>query len=98
MDSTNDEILTDYVNFLVKSTFLKEALNFLEQLESNDEVIIIVRDLHLFAIGYLFFQKEEMISLLINAQASNKELTNEIISLYPELLNDPKIVNLLTNL
>ena len=97
MDSTNDEILTDYVKFLVKSTFLKEALNFLEQLESNDEVIIIVRDLHLFAIGYLFFQKEEMISLLINAQASNEELTNEIISLYPELLNDPKIVNLLTN-
>lgn len=97
MDPTNDEILTDYVKFLVKSSFLKEALNFLEQLESNDEVITIVRDLHLFAIGYLFFEQENLISLLINAEASNKELTNEIISLYPELLNDPKIVNLLTN-
>ena len=97
MDPKNDEILTDYVKFLVKSSFLKEALNFLEQLESNDEVITIVRDLHLFAIGYLFFEQENLISLLINAQATNKELTNEIISLYPELLNDPKIVNLLTN-
>ena len=97
MDPTNDEILTDYVNFLVKSTFLKEASNFLEQLESKDEIISIVRDLHLFAIRYLYFQQEEVISLLINAQASNKELTNETISLYPELLNDPKIVNLLTN-
>jgi len=76
---------------------LKEASNFLEQLESKDEIISIVRDLHLFAIRYLYFQQEEVISLLINAQASNKELTNETISLYPELLNDPKIVNLLTN-
>jgi hypothetical protein len=34
---------------------------------------------------------------LINAQAINKSMTEEIISLYPDLQKDPKIVNLLTN-
>jgi tetratricopeptide (TPR) repeat protein len=97
MDLTNEEILTDYVNFLVKNTFLKEASSFLEDLESEDETISLVRDLHLFAIRYSYFQEDTYLSLLINAQSNNKTMTQEIISLYPDLLNDPKIVNLLTN-
>ena len=97
MDLTNEEILTDYVNFLVKSTFLKEASSFLEDLESDDELITTVRDLHLFAIRYSYFQDDAYLPLLINAQAINKSVTEEIISLYPDLLKDPKIVNLLTN-
>ena len=97
MDLTNDEILTDYVKFLVKSTFFKEASSFLEDLESDDELITIVRDLHLFAIRYSYFQDDVTLPLLIHAQANNKTVTEEIISLYPDLLNDPKIVNLLTN-
>lgn len=97
MDLTNDEILTDYVKFLVKSTFFKEASSFLADLESDDELITIVRDLHLFAIRYSYFQDDANLQLLIHAQANNKTVTEEIISLYPDLLNDPKIVNLLTN-
>ena len=97
MDLTNDEILTDYVKFLVKSTFFKEASSFLEDLESDDELITTVRDLHLFAIRYSYFQEDVYLPLLIHAQANNKTVTEEIIYLYPDLLNDPKIVNLLTN-
>jgi tetratricopeptide (TPR) repeat protein len=97
MDITNEEILTDYVSFLVKNTFLKEASSFLEDLESEDETISLVRDLHLFAIRYSYFQEDIYMSLLINAQAINKSMTEEIISLYPDLQKDPKIVNLLIN-
>ena len=97
MDLTNEEILTDYVNFLVKNTFLNEVSSFLTELKSEDETITMVRDLHLFAIRYSYFQEDAYLSLLINAQSNNKAVTEEIISLYPDLLNDPKIVNLLTN-
>ena len=97
MAPSNEEILSDYINFLVKNNFLKEATHFLVPLESDDETITLVRDLHLFAIRYIYFQDDTYLSLFINAQAINKTVTEEIISFYPDLLNDPKIVNLLTN-
>ena len=97
MDSNNDEILTDYVNFLVKNEFYKEAKLFLEILETESDTVQIVRDIHLFSILYVYFKREDAIDILIQANVRNNEITQEIISLYPVLLNDPKIVNLLTN-
>lgn len=97
MDPSNDEILSDYVAFLVKNEFYKEVCNFLEELETEDETIATLRDLHLFSIQYAFFKRDDFFELLIQALVNDKETTNEIISLYPSLLNDPKIVNLLSN-
>ncbi len=97
MDPNNDEILTDYINFLVKNENYKLAKDFLENVVTENDVIALVRDLHLFAVSYIYFQVEEAFNLLIHAQVEDSELTKDIISLYPSLLNDPKIVNLLSN-
>lgn len=97
MDPINDEIVSDYVTFLVKNERYKEAKTFLENLESENETILLLRDVHLFSILNVYFDQEGVLELLIQANVNDKELTNEIISLYPTLLNNPKIVNLLTN-
>lgn len=97
MDPENDEVITDYVNFLVKNECYKEAIHFLEELKTENETIEVVRDVHLFAILAVFFKREERMQLVLNAYILDSELTKEIISLYPTLLNDPKIVNLLSN-
>jgi len=97
MDQTNDEILTDYITFLVKNGFVKEASGFLMDLESEEEIICLTRDVHLFSVRYSYFQEDTYFSLLINAFTNNKSLTEEVISLYPDLLNDTKIITLLSN-
>jgi tetratricopeptide (TPR) repeat protein len=97
MDTNNDEILTDYVNFLVKNDSYKQAVDFLEALDTVQEEIALVKDLHLFAILYVYFKQENILNRLIQAQVKDSVVTKEIISLYPTLINDPKIVNLLNN-
>ena len=97
MDPNNDEILTDYIKFLLKNDLYKEARNYLEDLETEVESMEITRDSLLFVVYYSYYNREDSFELLVNTHSRNREVTTEIISLFPVLLNDPKIVNLLSN-
>ena len=97
MDPTNDEIVTDYVKFLVKNDFIKEVKSFLESIDSEDQTLCLVKDLHLACVLYKYYKQEDALSLVAISHVTDEEVTTEIISSYTDLINDPKIVNLLTN-
>lgn len=96
-DGTNSEAFCDYILFLHEIKEDKEALIFLTETEFSEELRFYVNALKGVVLWNLKKEEESLSRLGIAAIEDESEL-KEIFSLFPYLLNEPKIVNLLSNL
>jgi len=96
LDPNNEEALCDYIGFLLELDKLLDAQLFLEEFEIPENMRLISNLLKtnlLWKLG----RQQEAIDLLIPCIAENEEKAKEIFSLYPDLENESKIVNLFSN-
>ncbi|MCE3294866.1 MAG: hypothetical protein K0R65_580 [Crocinitomicaceae bacterium] len=93
LDNSNDEVFTDYIDFLIESTFIKEAYSFAETFPV-DPKIEFEKNLALVNLNLLTGRKEEAVLLLIACIEEDAERAKKIFSLYPDLENDQNIVHL----
>lgn len=95
LDPTNEEILIDYISFLIEIDALIEAKEWVEDTEFHEEIS--AASLTLSSIIYwkngIIANALTLISLAI---IEDEDKVKEIISLFPEMLNEPKIVHLFT--
>lgn len=96
LDNTNEEALTDYVEFLLENKLVREALDFIKTLDCSQELEM-TKNLITINLYWLLNKKDEAITLLIYCISENEEKAKELFSLYPELQNESKMVNLFSN-
>lgn len=96
-DLTNSEIIVDYVNFLVQFDLIKEAFVFLKSyISDNSDVLNTIR-LVLVNLNFFYGDRNLSLSMLQDLIEDDFPKAKELFSLYPDLLNETKIVNLFPN-
>ena len=97
LDQKNDEIVIDYVGFLLANDFVLDLKVFFDSFETSDLEVLFTLELlkanYYFKIG----QHELAIILLQQCIVEDLEAAKEIFSIYPYLLNESKIVTLFPN-
>lgn len=96
LDPNNEEGLCDYLEFLIENNKIIDAKIFLEEFETPENLKLVSNLLKTNILWITGFQNEA-IELLIGCIADNEEKAKEIFSLYPNLKDEPKIVNLFSN-
>ena len=96
LDNNNDETLSDYIEFLLGIGHYREALEYVEAKELGPDVQM-TKNLVLTNLYWKLDRKEEALNLLIVCISENEIEAKKIFSLYPELENESKIVNLFSN-
>ena len=97
LDNQNDQLVCDYLDFLLKTNQLQIFDQFVVDFVSDNEDVIFNIAMIRFFKEYKFTSKESSISMLNYLISENVDKARGIFSLYPELLNDNKIVNLFPN-
>jgi tetratricopeptide (TPR) repeat protein len=97
LDQKNDEIVIDYVGFLLANDFVLDLKLFFDSFETSDLEVLFTMELlkanYYFKIG----QHELAIIFLRQCIIEDLEAAKEIFSIYPYLLNESKIVTLFPN-
>ncbi len=94
IDDQNDQLVNDFLDFLIKTNQYQEFDNFVNDFTSdNEDVIFIIQLVKAFK-EYKVGNRENVIFILNYLISKNVDKTREIFSMYPDLLNDNKIVNL----
>lgn len=96
LDNSNEEALTDYIEFLLDLNLINEALDYVSKLVTSSELEL-VKNLIITNLYWLLNKKDEALSLLIYCITEDEEKSKKIFSLYPDLQNESKIVNLFSN-
>jgi tetratricopeptide (TPR) repeat protein len=96
LDLNNEEIICDYVHFLVENNELESAEIYLTDSEFDNTVSFVVNLLSA-VVAWKRFGKNQAFPLLVNAIAEDPEYAKEIISEYEFVLNDADVLNLLPN-
>jgi tetratricopeptide (TPR) repeat protein len=94
LDKVNGQLINDYLDFLIKGEEWKEFDLFIENYIRIDNSISFSIDLLKAYKDYLVGDTELAFYTFNRLIAEDLEKSKEIFSLYPELLNDFKIVNL----
>jgi tetratricopeptide (TPR) repeat protein len=94
LDKVNSQLINDYLDFLIKGEEWKEFDSFVDDYIRIDDSISFTIDLIKAYKNYLVGNTEQALYILNKLIVLDLEKTKEIFSLYPELLNDSKIVNL----
>lgn len=97
LDANNEEGISDFISFLIAEESLKEATDFLDTLTVPETLYLSVK---LIKANLLWVKNEHQssINLLIDCIIEDEEKSREIFSWFPDLKNEPKIVNLFSNL
>ena len=93
----NEDVVYDYIDFLMNQKELVTAKKFLEEIEENNSEVAFFSKLLLVNLHYLYFDKEFALFLLNKCIAEDEEKSKELFSLYSDLQNESKIVNLFSN-
>jgi hypothetical protein len=96
LDPNNEEIICDYIEFLIDLERILDAKLFIENMEIPENLSLIT-DLIKVNLYWILNRNQEAINLLINCIAEDEEKSKEIFSLYPNLKNEQKIVDLFSN-
>jgi hypothetical protein len=96
LDPNNEEIICDYIEFLIDLERILDAKLFIENMEIPENLSFIT-DLIKVNLYWILNRNQEAINLLINCIAEDEEKSKEIFSLYPNLKNEQKIVDLFSN-
>jgi hypothetical protein len=94
IDNQNDQLVNDYLDFLIKTNQLDVFNEFIHDFTTDNDDVKFTMQLVTFFKEYKFDNKESAIYILNYLISENKEKAREVFSMYPELLNDSKIVNL----
>jgi tetratricopeptide (TPR) repeat protein len=94
LDDQNDQLVTDYLDFLINTKQFDTFDDFVCSFKSENENVKFSVQLVKFYKEFKVENKETAISILNYLISENLDKAREIFSLYPELLNDNKIVNL----
>ena len=96
LEPNNEEIICDYIEFLIELERILDAKFFIENMEipENLNFITNIIKVNLF---WLINRKEEAIELLIYCISEDEEKSKELFTLYPLLKDEQKIVNLFSN-
>lgn len=94
IDNQNDQLVNDYLDFLIKTNQLDVFNEFIHDFTTDNDDVKFTMQLFTFFKEYKFDNKESAIYILNYLISENKEKAREVFSMYPELLNDSKIVNL----
>lgn len=96
LDPNNDEAVSDYVELLIEQQQIEEAKIFLEEFDAPEDLRLIVNLLKANLL-WITNSQQEAIDLLILCITEDEEKSRELFSLYPNLKNESKIVNLFSN-
>ena len=96
LDPNNEEIVCDYIEFLIDMERILDAKLFIENMEIPENLSLIT-DLIKVNLYWILNRNQEALNLLINCIAEDEEKSKEIFSLYPNLKNEQKIVDLFSN-
>jgi tetratricopeptide (TPR) repeat protein len=93
LENSNEEAITDYIDFLIEANYWQEALDFIEnyQVSSN---LKITKELIIINLLNLFNRKEEASLRLISCIQENEIEAKKIFTLYPLLKDESIFVNL----
>ena len=96
LDPNNEEAVCDYIELLIELDQLVEAKIFLEEFDAPEDLRLVV---NLLKVNLLWTAnaEQEAIDLLIPCIVEDEERSRTLFSLYPDLKNEPKIVNLFSN-
>lgn len=93
LDNTNEEALTDYIEFLIEAGELRKANDFIEHF-SVAAKLEFEKTLIRSNLKWLLDRKEESILLLISCIEEDTERARKIFSFYPDLQHEQNIVHL----
>ena len=93
LDNNNEEVLTDYTDFLLENNFLKEALSFVETFPVGPKLEF-EKKLVLVNLCWLSGRKQDAQFLLIGCIDEDAARAKKIFSLYPDLEREQNIINL----
>jgi tetratricopeptide (TPR) repeat protein len=96
LDPNNEEIVCDYIEFLIDLERILDAKYFMENMEIPENLVLIT-DLIKVNLYWILNRKQEAIELLIMCIIEDEEKSKELFSLYPNLKNEQKIVDLFSN-
>lgn len=96
LDNSNEEALTDYISFLSDLGQGRDALNYLEDADLAPSLSF-TKELIVINLYWKEGRKEEALSKLIFCISEDETKAKNIFSLYPELQNESKMVNLFSN-
>jgi len=96
LDPNNEEIICDYIEFLIDLERILDAKLFIEKMEIPENLILIT-DLIKVNLYWILNRNQEALDLLIKCIAEDEEKSKELFSLYPDLKNEQKIVDLFSN-
>jgi tetratricopeptide (TPR) repeat protein len=93
LDNSNEEALTEYIDFLIELNEWQEALDFIENFEVSSKLKI-VKELIVINLLSLFDKKEEASLRLISCIQENESEAKKIFTFYPLLKDESIFVNL----
>jgi tetratricopeptide (TPR) repeat protein len=93
LDPTNDEIISDYAQFLIELDELIEAKDWLDELPENADLSVLVDTLKA-VVAWKLGNKETALFLLNHHIANDPESVKETLSLFPDLLDQSEIIHL----
>ncbi len=94
LDSNNDQLVNDYLDLLIKNEKWNDFDFFVQDFNAeNNDIQFLIQLIKAYK-EFQFGNKEQGIQIFNKLISENLEKAREIFSMYPELLNDNKIVNL----
>jgi len=94
LDNQNVQLVNDYLDFLLKLNNWKGFELFIHEFETSNKDVIFMIQLINGVKEYRIGNTETAVYIFNVLISQNVEKSKEIFSMYPELLNDNKIVNL----
>jgi tetratricopeptide (TPR) repeat protein len=96
LDDESEDAFSDFVDFLIASSGPKEAYLIIDDFKVNEKLLF-YKKLLFVNLLWLINKPDEAIQLLIHLIAENEEKAKELLTLYPALENENKIVSLFLN-
>lgn len=93
LENGNEEVLTDYIDFLLENNYYHEALLFLNQHQVSEKIKF-EKELLLFNVLWLLGRRDEALERMAFCISEDGERAKKIFSLYPNLKNESIIVTL----
>ncbi|MES2587794.1 MAG: tetratricopeptide repeat protein [Bacteroidota bacterium] len=93
LENFNEEALTDFIEFLIETNEVKEAIDFLEEYEIGSKLVM-TKELLLVNLLYLSDRIDEAVLILISCIAVDENEAKKLFSFYPTLESETKFVNL----
>ena len=94
LDNQNVQLVNDYLDFLLKLNKSNDFDLFIHEFNTTNKDVLFMIQLINGVKEYRLGNTESAVYIFISLISQNVEKSKELFSMYPELLNDNKIVNL----